>query len=62
MYISDLLTAGCIELAADVKTKEEAIARLVELFEKNGIVTDKALFGSLGVMVGVFHPLFQCLC
>ena len=37
MYISDLLTADCIELAADVKTKDEVIARLAELLEKNGI-------------------------
>ena len=63
MYISDLLTADCIELAADVKTKDEVIARLAELLEKNGIVTDKALFseavmarealGSTGISAGI---------
>ena len=37
MYISDLLTADCIELAADVKTKDEVIARLAELLEKTAL-------------------------
>lgn len=66
MYISDLLTADCIELAADVKTKDEVIGRLAELLEKNGIVTDKALFseavmarealGSTGISAGIAIP------